>query len=84
MESWSLFTLYRRILFSAVSVYVLIRVSLFLWNWVVASANDSREIHVLRRYLVTLIMRSRLRRFWFDLLQIGVLVILLGTLLRMH
>jgi hypothetical protein len=84
LDAWSLFSIYRRILFLAVFVYALVRLASFVWTWVVATAGDGREERLLRRYALTLLLRGRFRRFWVELIQVGVLGLILLAILARH
>lgn len=84
MEDTTLFEFYRRSLVILVSTYCIVRTVYAVWRWRNFSGEgDSREA-MLQRYLVTLVLRSRLRRFWFNVYQIVGLVAVLVYLLYLH
>jgi hypothetical protein len=84
MNDLSLFEVYRRLLAFVVSTYIAVRIAMFVWRWQASFDRSDRVENVLRRYAVTLLLTSRFRRFWIDLLQIAVLVVLFICIVRMH
>lgn len=80
----SLFDVYRWLLTLTVCTYVVIRCVTAAWQWYAAGAGAARGEAVLRTYLVTVLLRVRARRFWFELFQIGVLCGVLVLVLYLH
>jgi hypothetical protein len=84
VEETTLFELYRRLLATLVGTYCVVRTVYAVWRWRnFGGEGDSREA-MLQRYLLTLVLRSRLRRFWFNLYQVLGLVAVLVYLLYLH
>lgn len=79
-----LFDVYRRLLFIAVSVYVLVRTILFFARLSAAMHSPDRSEAMMHRYLVTVLFRVRARGFWFEFLQIVALTVVLLGLLQWH
>lgn len=84
MRDFSLFHLYRNALTLVVCTYVVFRGVSWVWRWQIAADAAERREALFRRYLVTLLMRSRVRRFWLELAQVGVLVCILAYLIHRH
>lgn len=80
----SIFDVYRRLLVIVVGTYVLVRTASYIWRWQAYGASGNRTEMFLRRYVVTLLLRTRVHRFWLEFLQIAALIAVLGYLLHMH
>lgn len=79
-----MFDLYRRLLVTAIATYATVRTVSFVWRWQAFGRSGSRAEVVLQRYALTVLMGVRVRRFWFEFLQIGGLIALLWYLLLLH
>lgn len=84
METYDPFEFFRFLLTVTASTYTLIRLILFIWHFRAAVDPTQTGATVLYHYLVVLVLRARLRRFLFDLLQVSVLAIALVLLIRGH
>ena len=80
----TIFDWYRRLLTIAVCTYVIVRTISFVWRWQASGKLAGRTESALRRYMLVNVLRTRLRRFWFDFLQIGGLLAVLLYLVRLH
>ncbi|UCG17484.1 MAG: hypothetical protein JSV19_05525 [Phycisphaerales bacterium] len=80
MTGADLFDVYRKTLAIVFGSYAIVKTGHLLWNWQVSSRRAGRHEVVFRRYLVTSLLRIRLRRFWFELLQIAVLATIFAYL----
>ena len=65
-----LFELYRWLLLIVGTVYTIVVWAQWLWRWL-AYFGESRPKHVLGHYAVVLLLRTRLRRFAWDLGQVA-------------
>jgi hypothetical protein len=84
MLGTEIFDLYRRLLGIVLAVYGLVNLVNFVLKWHADTLRAGRSEAVFRRYLVTSLLRVRLRRFWFDFVQIGLLVAILACVLWLH
>lgn len=84
MDRFSLFHLYRYLLTVVACTYVVVRAGGFIWRWQIATDDAERPEALVRRYLVALLLRSRVRRFWIELVQIAILVVVLVLVIRLH
>ena len=84
MTGADLFDVYRQTLAIVFGSYAIVKAGHLLWNWQIGSRRAGRHEAVLRRYLVTSLLRIRLRRFWFELLQIAVLAVIFAYLVGMQ
>jgi hypothetical protein len=84
MFGMEIFDLYRRLLGIVLGVYTLVNFVNFVFKWQAATLQAGRSEAVFRRYLVTALLQVRLRRFWFDFVQIGLLVAILVCVLWFH
>ncbi len=84
MSGADLFDLYRRLLTLVVTVYLVFRLSNAYINLQTSAAKAGRTQGLLWRYLAVQLLRTRLRRFVPELLQILILAGLLGYLLWRH
>lgn len=80
----TLFDVFRRLLFFGVGSYALFRAIAFIWRWNVAGRGADRTESMLRRYAVSVLVRTRVRRFWWDFVQIAGLAMVLAFLLQRH
>lgn len=78
-----LFVMYRWMLVIVCTVYTLICTGQTLLRWL-AYFGESRRKQVLGHYAAVLLLRTRLRRFSRDLLEIGVLLVLLAAMVYSH
>ena len=84
MTGTDVFDLYRRTLAIVFGTYAVIRLINAVWRWQLATQRAGRSEAMLRRYVLVSLLRVRLRRFWFDVVQIGVLTAMLTYLLWLH
>ena len=80
----SLFDFYRWLLTLTVCTYAVLRCVAAAWRWYVAGVSAKRSEALLRGYIVTVLLRVRARRFWFEFVQVGVLSTVLAYLLSLH
>ncbi len=78
-----LFEMYRWLLVIICTVYTVICVGQSLYGWI-GYFSQSRRTQVLGHYAVVLLLRTRLKKFRRDLLQIGVLLAILGVIVYAH
>ena len=83
MQGFDLFEFYRFMLAVLVSIYSLGRLITFIWRWQVA-AEGWLGSALLHRYLVVLLLRMRFRRFAYELIVIGGLLLTLVLLIDAH
>jgi hypothetical protein len=74
MLGTEIFDLYRRLLGIVLAVYGLVNLVNFVLKWHADTLRAGRSEAVFRR----------LRRFWFDFVQIGLLVAILACVLWLH
>ena len=79
-----LFHLYRRLLSLVVAVYVVVNTVSLVNRWLVAPERPSRTESFVRGYVSTLLLRTRIRRFAWELVQIALLSCLLAYLVLLH
>ena len=84
MFEFDLFHFYRFLLAVLVTSYALVRLALFLARWRDLGVDDPRGVGMLKRYLLSQLIRVRLRRFAREGLVIGLLLALLITLITLH
>ncbi len=84
MRDSSLFELYRYLLGVVVCTYVVVRAVSFIWRWQIDSGEADRPEALIRRYLVTVLLRTRVRRYWFELAQIVTLAGILVAVIQQH
>jgi len=84
VESFDLFHFYRFLLTVVVTVYGLIRLTLFIWRWQGLADRTQGGAMVLYRYFVVLLLRARFRRFLLELSAIGGLAAVLVLLILWH
>jgi hypothetical protein len=84
MLGMEIFDVYRRLLGIVLGVYTLVHLVNFVLKWQADTRRAGRSEAVFRRYLVTSLLRVRLRRFWLDFAQIGLLVAVLVCVLWLH
>ncbi len=83
MPDVDVFELWRGLLSLVVSIYV----AIYTWRTLVGYLlwfNSSRRFQVMGNYALVLLLRARLRKFAGELWQIGLLLVLLGGLVRLH
>jgi hypothetical protein len=73
----SIFQLFRRVLVIVVLTYTIVRLIQFVWQWRMFGAGEQKPHRILRQYIEVSFLRFRLRRMWFDIAQILVLVAIL-------
>ena len=78
-----LFVTFRWTLATVCTIYAVVVTVQSLWDWL-AWFSSSRETAVLGRYTLVLLLRLRLRRFGWELLQIVGLVILFTGVVYLH
>jgi len=79
-----IFDIYRQLLTLVVSSYVVVRTVNSIWRWQSATQSAPKWEAAARRYVVTQLLRVRLRRFALDLLQIGAAAGVLACLIWLH
>lgn len=84
VQSFDLFHFYRFLLTLLVTVYGLIRLTLFIWQWQGFAGRTQGGAILLYRYFVVLLLRARFRRFLFELCTIGGLAAVLVLLILWH
>ncbi|MCP4589768.1 MAG: hypothetical protein GY842_03405 [bacterium] len=80
MLDFDLFGLYRRVLLIVVGTYSFIRLIHGIWRWRMGTQRSQRKQVLLRRWVELSVLRVRMRRFTFDILQIVLLMVLLGAI----
>jgi hypothetical protein len=80
----TLFDLFRCVLVVLILSYCTVRLSMFVWAWQAGKTRACRHERVIRRYLEASMIGLRLRRFWFDLMQIAVLALILWWVVSLH
>lgn len=83
MPDVDVFELWRYLLTTVVTVYVAVYMLRTLLSWL-AYFRISRRTTVMGHYALVLLLRARLRRFGGELLGIGMLLVLLGTVVGLH
>ena len=81
---FDLFEFYRYMLAVLVTVYSVVRLTLFIWRWQGAAGRARGGSEIVYRYLVVLLLRARFRRFAYELAVIGGLLLILAVLIIMH
>jgi len=84
MPDFDPFHFYRLVLTLIVAIYCVIQTVVSTLYWVGWGSEDVREIGVVRRYAVVLLLRTRIRRFFVDGLSIAGLIVLLWLLIEQH
>ncbi|MFQ5491239.1 MAG: hypothetical protein ACE5GE_10995 [Phycisphaerae bacterium] len=84
MTGIDIFDLYRRLLALVVGVYIVVRLVNAFGNLQTAARSATRTQGLLLRYMLVQVLRTRIRRFTPDLLQIALLGGLLVYLLWRH
>ena len=79
-----LFDLYRRLLMIICGVYAAVRLGQGIARWVHRLTGNEKYTRVMRGYVTLLLVSTRLRRFWAELLQIAVLAGLLIATVYAH
>jgi hypothetical protein len=78
-----LFEVYRWLLLIVGTVYTIVCLGQVLWRWL-DYFGQSRPKRVLGHYAVVLLLRTRLRRFAWDLCQVGALLAVLLYIIYLH
>ncbi len=84
MQHFDLFEFYRFMLAVLAGTYTTIRLLTFIWGWQGAGGQARVGSAVVYRYLVVLLLRTRIRRFVYEIMVIGGLLAVLVLLLRLH
>ena len=84
MHELTIFEVYRRLLVTVVGTYVVVRTVSFIWRWQTYGASANRTEVLMQRYVITLLLRTRAHRFWFEFVQIAALVAVFGYLVYLH
>lgn len=84
MTGADIFDVYRMTLAIVFGCYAIVRTAHFVWHWQADTQRAGRHEALLRRFLLTSLMRARLRRFWFDLVQIAVLLAVFAYLVGLQ
>ena len=83
MPDIDIFDFCRYLLSLVVTIYVMIYTARTIWGHLVWF-RSSRRFSVMGHYAVVLLLRARLRRFGGELLQIGMMLVLLGAIVGLH
>jgi len=81
---FDLFEFYRFMLTVLVTVYGVVRLAVFIWQWQGAAGQARVGSAFLYRYLIVLLLRARLRRFAYEFTTIGGLAAILVLLIHLH
>jgi hypothetical protein len=84
MAVFHIFDFYRRLLMIVLTVYAVVRIVNALYNWRRQLAGAESHKRVMRHYVLAMLLSTRFRRFWPDLAQIAVLLIILLAILAAH
>ncbi|MCK4659859.1 MAG: hypothetical protein KAV82_10100 [Phycisphaerae bacterium] len=84
MSEFDLFSVHRRALMIVVGTYSVIRLIQSIWRWRIGGLAAGRHETLLRRWVELSLLRVRIRRFVFDVLQIVLLAAILIYLLWLH
>ncbi len=84
MTGADIFGVYRTTLAIVFGCYAIVRTARTLWHWQVGTRRAGRREALMRRFLLTSVVRVRLRRFWFDLVQIAVLLAVFAYLVALQ
>jgi len=79
-----LFASYRALLALLVGIYTLVRLIVFIWESPLFRPQADQGAIVALRYVGVLLLRTRFRRFAFDLAVIAALSFVLGLLVLRH
>ena len=79
-----LFDVYRRLLLIICVTYAAVRLVQGISRWCRQLSGRERYVRVMRGYVTVLLVSTRIRRFWAELLQIVVLLALLVATLYAH
>ena len=84
MRTFNLFEFFRFMLTVLVTTYTIIRLVTFIWRWQGAVGGAHGGNAVFYRYLGVLLLRTRLRRFLYELVTLGGLIAVLALLILFH
>jgi hypothetical protein len=84
LKDLDLFALYRWLLAIVCTVYTFVRLGQTAQGWIEYLWSAHPRSGTLRRYALVQLLRIRVTRFTFDLLQIAVLLAAFGALLWLH
>ena len=84
MTGADIFDVYRMTLAIVFGCYAVVRTAHFVWHWQADTQRAGRHEALFRRYLLTSLLRTRLRRFWFDVVQIAVLLAVFAYLVALQ
>ena len=84
MPEIDLFDFYRRLLLILVGTYGVVRLIQFIWHWRAGGLTAGRSEALARHWVEVAVVRLRIRRFTFDVLQIAVLAAILGYVLGLQ
>lgn len=84
MTGADIFDVYRMTLAIVFGCYAVVRTAHFVWHWQADTQRAGRHEALLRRFLLTSLLRTRLRRFWFDVVQIVVLLAVFAYLVGLQ
>ena len=79
-----MFFLWRWMLAVAGGVYTAVRLIQSVSGWLAGLEAADRMSRIKQHYIILHLLRIRLRDFWWELCQIGLLAILLILVVRMH
>ncbi len=79
-----LFFVFRRFLVLFVSIYTALHLIRTLWRWFKFLTFPSRSRKLMRHYLIVQLLRTRLRRFAGDGLQIAALLAIMVGIVYLH
>ncbi len=84
MHQFDLFEFYRFILTVLVGTYSVVRLATLIWRWQGFGRRMAVGSPVLHRYFLLLLVRTRFRRFVYELFVVGGLAAVLALLIRWH
>ena len=84
MAGFDLFAFYRLLLGILVVVYGTVRLITFIWRWGGPGSDARFGVPLLKRYLATLLLRTRIRWFLRECFVIGGLSAVVLLLLWLH
>lgn len=83
MPDVDIFKLWRFMLTTVVSVYVVVVTTKSLWSYVIWFSS-SRRYKVMGHYALVLLLRARIRKFSGELMGIGMLLLALAGMVGLH
>jgi hypothetical protein len=84
MTGADIFDVYRMTLAIVFGSYAVVRTGHVAWHWQAGTRRAGRHEALVRRFVLTSLLRTRVRRFWFALAQIVVLLAVFAYLLGLQ